>query len=259
MRVEENVGITGYVRRYYSSLGPFWGTLIIVVIVFSAINSLTNFLQFMPFGVPKALTLVLLIIVIVIAIVLIILRSEEEYIKYRYLKGRGILMLGRLRDVALRVRSLLAMLNTIAEKVPDYTTVLKATGMDVGKSFAKDFQEILDSAPKLRNKTLPFSDKFQRWLKYDSKAGMGKFEGHLDQNHEGTITVENSFLTYERSAGDDLPLCDFMAGYIEGMLRELSGCRNIEVTHPGGSSSSEPQCGLLKKDPEICLFKVRRT
>lgn len=267
------------IRKYIQKYGLTIGIIIICVAIFAGITAFTDFITFLPFSLAIDLTITFSIIAVIVLTIWGLSRStlkttsltgrsemsdttndagseeQYEYQKYKYLIGRGIVEFGPLRDVALRVVTLQTILNAIVENVSDYDTVLEQTGKKVGESFAGDFQKILDADPALRSTTLPFTEKFKRWLKYDSKAGMGEYSGQLDQNYEGKITIENSFLTYRRRSRRDKPLCAFMRGYIEGMLQEMSGSHHIKVLHP----IQEGTCGFFDKDPERCVFTIQNT
>lgn len=272
------ITVSALIRQYIERHGVVVGTLIICVVIFAGITAFTDFLTFLPFGLPKNLMVMSLLVA---AITLIIRGSfsrptskiptgglemaeitnnsgtqeQYQYQKYKYLVGRGILKFGPLRDVAVRVLSLQTILEAIVENVPDYETVLEQTGKKVGEAFAGDFQKVLDDDLALRSRNIPFTEKFKRWLKYDSKAGMGEYSGELDQNCEGEITIENSFLTYGRRTGRDKPLCAFMRGYIEGMLQGMSGSPDIKLLHP----IQQGTCGFFDKDPERCVFTIQNT
>lgn len=250
-----NGGISSLIDKYKEKYGVWFSVLIICVIVFGAISSFTNFIQTLPFGLSKNL---IIVFAIVIALALFLWRGlrKYKYIKYRYSINKGKLFLGDLRDVALRVQSLLTILDAIAQNksMPDYESSLKETGSSVGHSFAEEFGRILENDRRLWKKDLSFSEKVKRWLEYDSRAGMGKFTGQLDDViYEGRITLQNSFATYERQRSRNKSLCSFVAGYIEGVLQELCACQDIRVSH----SSQKGECGLLKRDPEKCVFIVK--
>lgn len=270
--------INALIRQPLEKHGMVAGISIICLFIFAGIAAFTDFVALLPFGLSKNLIATFLIVV---AIALIIWRlfskrapktptggskmpdttnnsgTEEdyEYQRYKYLIGRGILEFGPLRDVALRVETLQTILDAIVQNDPDCDTVLEQTGKKVGETFAGDFQKVLDADLALRGRTLSLTEKFKRWLKYDSKAGMGEYSGELDQNCEGKITIKNSFLTYRRRSRRDKPLCAFMRGYIEGMLQEMSGSHHIKVLH----LIQEGTCGFFDKDPERCVFTVQNT
>lgn len=245
------------VRSYIETLREKYGKGIAIIIlcafIFTAVAAIAQFIQVLPFSLPQNLIIALFIILVVAYIVFRPLRTYE-YIRYRYLINKGFLMLGPLRDVALRVRTLLILLETMSQRIQNYEAVLRETGRKVGRDFARDFQAVLNSERKLRKKALSLSEKFERWLEYDSKAGMGKFEGELNSaTFEGEITVQNSFVTHQRQPSSDQSLCSFMTGYIEGVLQGLSACQDISVSH----SAEEQECGFFNKDPEQCVFIIK--
>ncbi len=250
-----NGGLGGYIENLRQEYGKCLSIIIILVSIFTAVVAVNQFVQILPFTLPKNIAIALLIILLVCFLVFRPLR-KYEYIRYRYVREKGFLMLGPLRDVALRVRTLLSILETISQSTPHYEPILRQTGKKAGKDFAKDFQTVLNSERILRKKNLSFHDKFRRWLQYDSRAGMGKFQGNLNNTtFQGKITVQNSFVTHERQPSSDEKLCSFMTGYIEGALSGISGSRTISVSH----STDEGECGFLTKDPECCVCIVKNT
>lgn len=276
---EVRQGINESIRKYIQKYGLTIGIIIICVAIFAGITAFTDFITFLPFSLAIDLSITFSIIALIVLTIWGLSRStlkttsltdrsemsdttddagseeQYEYIKYKYLIGRGILELGPLRDVALRVETLQIILNAIVENVSDCETILELTGKKVGESFAENFQGVLNSDSDLRGRNLSFTEKFNRWLKYDSKTGMGQYSGNLDQNYEGEITIENSFLTYQRRSQRHKPLCAFMRGYIEGMLQEMSGSHHIKVLH----LIQEGTCGFFDKNPERCVFTIQNT
>lgn len=65
----------------------------------------------------------------------------------------------------------------------------------------------------------------KEWTHYDSDAGFGHMEVLKMSSDAETATVDitNNFLTHGNDYGGKYSLCEFMIGYIEGLLKSFSG------------------------------------
>lgn len=165
-------------------------------------------------------------------------------IRLRRKSDAGMLFMGRIPNTSLRVKTIQVMLSSLASQCEDYETVLKKAGQRVGQSFGRDL------LTELRSEGTSPTEKelLNFWRKYDSNAGLGKFnfESFDLETRTGEITINNSFLAFNGNEMDNR-LCAFTEGYIEGTLSQLLDTR---VT-------AESNCPTLPHH-SICRFVIRR-
>ena len=125
-------------------------------------------------------------------------------------------------------------------------TLLYAIGYAASRGFAPHFQSVVEEM------ALPFdlAAWLHEWTEYDSDAGFGHMDVQVDpKNRHGTIvTIKRSFLTHGADAGGSRPLCQFMVGYIEGLLKEFSN--SLYETH-----NLDRQGIKVHHDPEVDCYR----
>jgi len=149
-----------------------------------------------------------------------------------------------------------------------FENCLFKAGVTCGEKFGKYLKETFAT-----NNSIHYNSdeaKIKEWCIFDSDVGFGKFE--LDPSsvcinkgtfHEGNIILRESFLTPAEDISKtfkDHRCCNFMKGYIQGIMNILFGGR-IQVEHR--VFSVEEYKNYYSNDAEIrsesCLFTIKRT
>jgi len=166
---------------------------------------------------------------------------------------------GRLRNkidgapnVALRVTTFNKIFHTLFEKSDDEAKceeIIRECGFNCGRDFAPTAYEYGDN----------FLDRVDKWCKFDSNVGFGKFESNLKRNSstgkfEGEIELKNNFQSSIRSNSDHR-LCEFIKGYCEGVLRGLLGGNSKTKVHITCSKDHCNREGRVGGD-DLCVFEV---
>lgn len=148
----------------------------------------------------------------------------------------GLLWMGKIRNVAIRVETLTSLLEFIGRpQNPNATEDLRAIGNVIGSSFAQTLT--IAGGPlsdryrsKYKGKRSLFEHMADVWGFYDYRAGFGNIltsNLHECQNSlHGEIIISKSFLTYP----EEKPYCSFMEGYIIGVLETLLPNKRFSIT-----------------------------
>lgn len=125
---------------------------------------------------------------------------------------------------------------------------LKQVGRSVGDNFASgDFLEKLKRKEEVNRNDI--DAVLAAWSVFDGRAGWGVIEissaEDLSKGVGGNISVRNNFLIYRRKR-EDLKLCTFLEGYLEGVVSQLLK-HQVIVT--------ESLCGMGMTE-ETCHFRV---
>lgn len=162
-------------------------------------------------------------------------------LNYSYVPNEGIICKGNIRNVIIRVESLIHILGNLTKDCGK--EILRKVGEIVGKSFAYDFHEELI---RIRGSQLSLRDKLQLWAEYDGTAGWGKYDfSKFYENRTGEIRIRNSWLSSKQNIYE--PLCAFMEGYMEVILEEAFNLRC--------KISSSPTC-QRQSVHTLCIFNV---
>lgn len=162
--------------------------------------------------------------------------DEERIQEYEWVIDEGILKkMPGIRNVALRAETLAILFKEIQKSLPEerYREVMRAIGKKTGENFIANLENRLKRKLTLKE----VSD-------YDSAAGMGRYIFH-DTQELHKIELKNSFIAYGYGMQSKQPVCDWFAGYFEGMLEMLNNQRFF-VT--------EEEC-IARGDP-FCTFNV---
>lgn len=153
--------------------------------------------------------------------------------------------------------------NTHVPKVDGQYNLLFEIGLTVGKRFGST---LCTNLREERNQKFQASGNnlhawLLAWSKYDSTAGWGRF--YVDETKEEwdrhrSIVLKHSFLVDHNSER----ICDFMAGYLQGVIREFPYYilepygldNNLIIEHP----EDHVHCAHFSGDHERgCTYKVR--
>jgi len=178
---------------------------------------------------------------------------------FRYIKERGIIVNPEdgSRNVSYKVETLNNMLATIADKVAVHSdkdaalVILHESGYMGGKQFGQTMNEQWE----LEDSQMTLGQKVSKWCEFDSEVGWGKFTNDMsidedEGNLDGQIVIHENFLCHKRKKNDSF-ICEYMQGYVEGVIEELLGGIEVEVVCDMGSC---PQLKPLKKK---CLCDIR--
>lgn len=197
--------------------------------------------------------------------------EEVERIFTLYLKpGKMINPVDGEQNVSLKVETFNRMLSDIYKSIKerliandkaDDKSEVKArdeankfffhAGLDCGGQFGKELiKEVWKGGDNLK-----IQEKFEKWCAFDSNVGFGSFSNEIKINENGQIASGKIVLTSNFLASGRKPeepnLCKFMAGYIQGVLRELTGTE-VEVTH------EVKNCMQYQQGKKECDFHFRR-
>lgn len=193
--------------------------------------------------------------------------EEVERVFTLYLReGTMLNPVDKKRNVSLRAKTLIGMLNDIYKSIKERLTaegkkdeevtneVDKSffdSGLICGKSFG---QELINEVWR-GGDDLTIQEKFNKWCIFDSEVGLGRFSNEIKIDSEKRITSGNIILRNNPFACDrastDPKLCSFMTGYIQGVLRELAGTE-VKVTH------KLKDCMQYQPSKKECDFYFRR-
>lgn len=138
-------------------------------------------------------------------------------------------------------------------------SMLYKLGFAASSRFAEHFRQ--DRIAQ-RNIDFNLKDWLEEWVQYDSNAGFGNMVVHelATDRHEAHVVIRNSFLTHGTDYGGPLPICAFMIGYMEGLLKSFAAGLyeehnldrdGIRVVHESRN------CFRNHQNPEIgCVFLV---
>jgi predicted hydrocarbon binding protein len=139
--------------------------------------------------------------------------------------------------------------------------LLYALGYAASSRFAQHFQAYVQE----KKANFELATWLREWTVYDSDAGFGNMEVIAQDSSSGdsiaTVVIKKSFLTHGADRGGRESLCDFMVGYIEGLLKNFAPAIyskakldrvKIRVDH-----DKEVECYHGHQDPERgCVFIV---
>jgi len=180
---------------------------------------------------------------------------------FRYIKERGIIVNPEdgSRNVSYKVETLNNMLATIADKVSSHSNEETAlnTLHESGYVGGKQFGQVMNEQWELEDAQMTLEQKVSKWCEFDSEVGWGKFsnEMSIDEDEgdlDGKIIIHENFLCHKRKKNDSF-ICEYMQGYVEGVIEELLGGIEVEVAC---DMDACPQLKPLKKKC-MCAIKVK--
>jgi len=180
---------------------------------------------------------------------------------FRYIKERGIIVNPEdgSRNVSYKVETLNNMLATIADKVAVHSDQDAALQIlhESGYAGGKQFGQVMNEQWELEDAQMTLEQKVSKWCEFDSEVGWGKFSNDMSIDEEegelaGQIVIHENFLCHKRKKNDSF-ICEYMQGYVEGVVEELLGGIEIEVAC---DMNACPQLKPLKKKC-LCGIKVK--
>jgi predicted hydrocarbon binding protein len=191
-----------------------------------------------------------------------------SYRSLRYEKNRGAIYYGAAvsenRNILFNNETLKTMFQVIKAArcgsdavLYDGRPLLYAIGYAASQRFALHFQQYVEQKG---GRSFELEPWLNYWTEYDSDAGFGNLEARRVSEGEADIIIKNSFLTHGIDHGGRESLCDFMQGYIEGLLKNFApqmyekhnlDRENIRVEH------GEADCYRRHRDHDTgCIFRV---
>lgn len=172
-------------------------------------------------------------------------------------KDRGIIFnqSDNSRNVSFKVETinkLLEVVYTKQENKEAANKVLYSMGYESGKQFGKAMKKDFEL-----KSDLSLEDRITKWCDFDSEVGWGKLQCNLyiDKSKRdvsmGHLTLKDNFLIYDRST-DDIKLCQFIIGYYDGILTELSDKKNIAVCCHDPEKCCQGNTGNRR-----CIFDIK--
>ena len=177
---------------------------------------------------------------------------------FRYIKDKGIIVNPEdgSRNVSYKVETLNKMLSTIIEKVAAHTNQETAINIlhESGYGGGAEFGQTMNEQWELEDAHMTLGEKVSKWCEFDSEVGWGKFSNEMTIDEDegelsGKIVIHENFLSYKRKKNDSF-ICEYMKGYVEGVIEELLGGIEVEVAC---DMASCPQLKPLKKKCNCCI------
>jgi len=143
---------------------------------------------------------------------------DTEIVAYTDDRESGVLLKGKIENVALRVSTIHLIVDSLTRAIPetDRREALYRCGMTVGSSWVDDFRRQLPTLEIDRHDVLR---QILKWSEYDATAGMGRLTVAVDpRTGEGLVALANSFLSRNPSG---FALNWWFAGYLAGSLNGL--------------------------------------
>ncbi|MDW3191648.1 MAG: hypothetical protein R8G66_04765 [Cytophagales bacterium] len=208
-------------------------------------------------------------------------KSETRVFQYLKLRGMLINTSDKSRNIAFKVETFNNILSTIFHGVED---VLKTVVSDDFKkeNSGKKAQEVIAQMPKniilnagylsglsfgwtmheiiqQENERLDLIEKIEKWCDFDSDVGFGKLElikdnipADFEESPEKTfeIKLSDNFVVYKRG-NDDVNLCSFIAGYIQGVLEKVVQLP-LKIKHKPKLN----HCEQFQPGQNYCIFLI---
>lgn len=126
-------------------------------------------------------------------------------------------------------------------------------GYDSGSAFGRVMYERWD----IEKNDISVKEKLDEWCEFDSVVGWGRFRNNIEidgykRTLEGNLEISENFLCHKRKR-NDVPICGFMKGYCDGVITELLGGLDVNI------SCDEGQCPLRNALMRVCKFNVTVT
>lgn len=152
---------------------------------------------------------------------------SRDVTSYMYNPERGTLYKGDIRNVALRVDTIHALVDSLVEHVPEERRrdALYEAGRVAGIAWSSQFVK-QSPRPGATGANDEIPTLLLRWAHYDATAGMGRLSvAAAPDLTVGTVMLSNSFLSTLPSC---FPLNYWFAGYMAATLQQLFG-REVAV------------------------------
>ncbi len=190
-----------------------------------------------------------------------ILRAEEADVQdskkttvFEYYPDRGIMINpeDHQRNVSFRTDTLINMLGGIFDEVKklsesDAERIFFESGYDSGKNFAERIESQWNAGHTFEDIKL----KFEKWCKFDSAVGWGRFsyELNLDEKNDcinGSVCINEAFIVDNRKKRK---VCSFIKGYCDGVIETFLNSTEIELTCR--------ECPLRSTFKTSCVFDFK--
>lgn len=124
-------------------------------------------------------------------------------------------------------------------------------GTTCGKNFGSALLHMWNASKLI----LDVDAKIRKWCEFDSDVGFGKFEyiSASSKENKEVIRLINNFLSMKQTVNDP-NLCQFMVGYIQGVLQKLWEDSSLRVDHP-----SNLCVRIHDEERKSCDFVIYRT
>ncbi len=157
------------------------------------------------------------------------------------------------RNVSFRTDTFVNMMGGIFEKVEMLTNEEEAekiffdSGYVSGKNFAERINNQWDTGYSIEDIKM----KFEKWCKFDSAVGWGKFSADVEVDEEtdaltGTISINEAFIVDNMKKRK---ICSFIKGYCSGVAEILLNSLEIELVCR--------ECPLKSKFKTQCVFDIK--
>ena len=182
--------------------------------------------------------------------------SQHTKTVFEYIPDRGIMINpeDHQRNVSFRTDTLTNMMGGIYEKVVEITgdeasaqEIFFSSGYVSGKNFA----ERINAQWETGNSIEDIRNKLNRWCKFDSAVGWGKFSVSINYDEDtdsltGKLTINEAILV---DKGHKRRTCSFVRGYCTGVMETLLDSTSIELTCGG--------CPLNSHFKSMCEFEIK--
>ncbi len=179
--------------------------------------------------------------------------EQSKKTVFEYIPERGIMINpeDHQRNVSFRNDTLINLMGGIYEKVAGFTD--QATAEDIfyssGYAGGKNFGERIKDQWNLGSSLEDIKRKLNKWCKFDSAVGWGKFTIELDYNQEtdslmGTLCISEAFIVDKVSKRK---ICGFIRGYCTGVIQTLLDMPSVQLRCK--------DCPLKSMFKNTCVFE----
>lgn len=157
------------------------------------------------------------------------------------------------RNVSFRTDTFVNMMGGIFEKVEQLAGEEEAEKIffDSGYVSGKNFAERIDNQWDTGYSFEDIKMKLEKWCKFDSAVGWGRFESELDIDEEkdclsGSISISEAFIVDNKKKRK---ICAFIRGYCTGVVEILLNSVEVELVCR--------ECPLKSKFKTKCVFDIK--
>lgn len=174
---------------------------------------------------------------------------------FEYVPSRGIMINpeDHQRNVSFRTDTFVNMMGEIYEKIealvgePQAQEIFFNSGYASGKNFAERISNQWDFGYHVEDIKL----KFDKWCKFDSAVGWGRFSANLELDPEtdsigGSICINEAFIVDNKKKRK---ICNFIKGYCTGVCEVLLNSSEVELVCA--------ECPLNSKFKTKCVMEIK--
>lgn len=174
---------------------------------------------------------------------------------FEYVPSRGIMINpeDHQRNVSFRTDTFVNMMGEIYQKIAEKVSEEEAqeTFFNSGYASGKNFAERISNQWDFGYSVDDIKLKFEKWCKFDSAVGWGRFSANLELDEEtdsigGSIRINEAFIVDNKKKRK---ICMFIKGYCTGVTEVLLNSSEVELVCA--------QCPLNSKFKTQCVMEIK--